>query len=232
MKKFGYFTSQDPRLEGLLYGNWGSRPYEYMWASTVESCEGKHVLDCGTGLPNEHNWNEYVKQVLKPASYTGVDFDSRMKDREVITENHKMLWMDLTDLKFPDNSFDFCYSISTFEHFNTVEIFVKAMNEIHRVLKPGAKMVLTLDEWWDVNYTNFDWVPWNNLEIDLINCGAMERGQVSFDMQDFATIIAEKFAPVDKFNIADFPNKYNADERLLHNKYWNSCVSFGVFEKI
>ena len=162
MEKIGYFRTTDPQLPGLKFGNWGSRPYEYFWVTCVESGEGKDILDIGTGLPSEHNWHEFVRDNIKPKSYLGIDFDSRLKNEEIDTETHKVKWMDASALDLPDNSIDLVYSISTFEHIDNFDLFMKIMKETHRVMRPGGKMVITLDEYWDSNDRNC--LPWNELE--------------------------------------------------------------------
>jgi SAM-dependent methyltransferase len=54
-------------------------------------------------------------------------------------EDHlTVLEMDATHLGFPDNSFDFCFSLSSIEHFGSRENQKKAMQEIFRVLKPNG----------------------------------------------------------------------------------------------
>ena len=52
-----------------------------------------------------------------------------------------VLQMDVTDLKFPDASFDFAYSFSTFEHLPDP---VRALEEIKRVVRPGGGMYISL----------------------------------------------------------------------------------------
>jgi len=49
------------------------------------------------------------------------------------------LKMDITDIKFPDDTFDFIYCSHVFEH---VADDKKAMREFHRVLTPGGMAVL------------------------------------------------------------------------------------------
>lgn len=225
--KFGYFNFDDPTLNGLRWGNWGSRPYEYAWCSTVESCKGESVLDIGTGLPSEHNWHRYVQAQLEPSYYLGFDLDSRIQNEEIDEPNHKMKFLNAKNLPYPDEFFTFCYSISTFEHIESSKDFFDVIKEIHRVMKPKAKMVVTLDEIWDMYNPE---QQWNELERAFIREGLfVPNGEVSFSMKDFADYIKEWFKPVDDFNI---PMKTNADSNLLHHPYWNSTVSYGVYERI
>lgn len=222
MEKFGYFKATDPQLPGLKFGNWGSRPFEYLWASCVENVEGLDVLDIGTGLPSEHNWHEHVRDTLKPKSYLGIDFDSRLKNEQVETENHKVLWMDASSLQLSDNSIDLVFSISTFEHIDNFDLFKSIMKETARVMRPGAKMVLTLDEYWDHKERNC--LPWNELERARVRSGIKTEG-VSYGMIDFAQDISEWFEPCGEVH-----TKRNADNSLLYSPVYNDCVSYGVFK--
>jgi ubiquinone/menaquinone biosynthesis C-methylase UbiE len=49
-----------------------------------------------------------------------------------------VLQMDATNLEFPDNTFDFAFSLSSIEHFGSRENSKAAMREIYRVLKPSG----------------------------------------------------------------------------------------------
>lgn len=224
MKKFGYFQTTDPQMPGIKYGNWGSRPFEYFWCAVVETVKGKDVLDIGTGLPSEHTWHEFVRDNLDPKSYLGIDFDSRLKNEEINTPNHKVLWMDASKLDLPDNSIDLIFSISTFEHIDNIEMFNNVMAECHRVLRPGGKMVLTLDEYWD--WKRQDCLPWNELERAWVRSGK-NFGTLSFGMVDFVKDVEKIFKPVDTV-----VNKINADKNVLYSPEYNDCVSYGVFEVI
>ena len=53
------------------------------------------------------------------------------------------LAMDMRDLKFPENSFDFCWSTGAFEHIGDDEDFRRHFSEVHRVLRPGGVYAFT-----------------------------------------------------------------------------------------
>jgi SAM-dependent methyltransferase len=54
-----------------------------------------------------------------------------------------VLAMDMRDLKFPDESFDFCWSTGAFEHIGHDEDFRRHFSEVHRVLRPGGVYAFT-----------------------------------------------------------------------------------------
>jgi SAM-dependent methyltransferase len=230
--KHGYFKKSDPKLDGLKWGNWGSRPYEYFWASTVIDIKDKKVIDLGTGLPSEHNWHEYVRDKLKPSFYVGIDYDNRMLEQKINESNHKLIWMDMSDLWFESETFDVAYAISTFEHIPSYEVFIKSIKETHRVLKQGSKLVVTLDEIWDVklNPKNCICSTWNELEKVMLEKTKLDT-EVSFGLIDFSRSIQEYFKP-EGIEIFQIPIKKNADTGILHSTQYNSVVSYGIFEKI
>lgn len=235
LKPFGYFKPTDPVLNGLRRGNWGSREFEYMWASKIVSVKDKDVLDLGTGMPSDHNWHQFVREYLEPTSYVGIDINVRMKQEEINEPNHKMLWMDMTDLKFPDQTFDVVYSLSTYEHIPVAEQFFKAMEETHRVMKPGGILVVTLDEIWNTLLKPEQCIcsTWNDLERDLDNKDYLEPAHSellphsSFGISQFSNLVKKWFKP-----IAVPPVKQNAQQGLLYSREYNSVVSHGVYQKI
>ncbi len=57
----------------------------------------------------------------------------------------KVLRMDATGLDFPDASFDFGFCLSSIEHFGSREKSARAMQEMHRVLKPGGVVCISTE---------------------------------------------------------------------------------------
>lgn len=52
---------------------------------------------------------------------------------------------DVRRLPFPDGHFDGVFSGSTLDHFDATGSIAEALNEIARVLRPGGRLILTLD---------------------------------------------------------------------------------------
>jgi ubiquinone/menaquinone biosynthesis C-methylase UbiE len=71
---------------------------------------------------------------LSNLNYTAGDYfaESYEYDKEVIK-------LDITNIQFPDNSFDFLLCVHVLEH---IEDDAKAMSEVYRVLKKGGQAVL------------------------------------------------------------------------------------------
>ncbi len=249
VKTIGICKKTDKVLEGITWGNWGSRPYEYYWVNSVVSVEGKRVIDLGVGLPSQYNWYEYIVKNQKPSFYAGIDFDGRMTKEEILNKpNFTMRYMSMADLKYPNDSFDVAYCISTFEHI-PYEIFLKSIQECHRVLKDNGLLVITLDEQWDKKLPQTIHNKWNDLELSLIENGMFNREEsaLSFSLPNFLDLIKDYFildnddAVVNAFDqtitSSRNPNHYyykreNADGSILYSPHiYNSSVSYAVLRK-
>lgn len=73
------------------------------------------------------------------------DFIRSSKPFEVDDSKIEALRMDMRDLQFEDNTFDFCYSSCAIEHIGEYEDFIKHFNEVNRCLKDGGVYVLTTE---------------------------------------------------------------------------------------
>lgn len=242
----GMFRQSHPRLEGIRWGNWGSRPYEYFWASKVVSMKDKTVIDLGVGLPSDYNWYAYASTVLKPSYYVGVDGDDRMEKEIIHGSNFDMLHMNMADLTFPNKEFDYAFCISTFEHI-PYPICMKAIQEAHRVLKDDGLLIITLDEQWDKNLPFSHASSWNDLEQSLVQEDLFNtQSPISFCLPDFLNLIKKYFILANDDLSTDLSNKTifssstgttyyrrsNRDQSILHSpEVYNSCVSYAVLKK-
>jgi ubiquinone/menaquinone biosynthesis C-methylase UbiE len=96
------------------------------------------ILDvaCGKGATTA-----YLLKYYPPENVTGIDICA--KYLELARDNAPgctFLEMNANDLKFPDDSFDSIISVEAAFHFHTRENFLQ---EAHRVLKPGGRLVLS-----------------------------------------------------------------------------------------
>lgn len=244
-KHIGMFKPSDRQLSGIVYGNWGSRPYEYFWASQIVSVEGKKVIDLGTGIPSQYNWYSYVVSTLKPAFYSGIDWDGRILNELISQENYEMRHMNMADLQYPDKEFDTAFCISTYEHI-PYTIFMKSMQETHRVLKDDGVLIITLDEEWDKNALQEHANSWNELEKSLEVNGMFKRHNKSFGLPEFLELIKDYFVLVQDDAVIDhtsqsiisnkdgyvYYHRNNRDHAIINSgDVVNSCVSYAVLKK-
>lgn len=241
----GVFNKSGQAIQTIKYGNWGSRPFEYAWASTIVSVKGKRIIDLGVGLPSQYDWYKYVMTYLKPAFYAGIDCDGRIKDELISEPNYEIKYMDMSELQYPDASFDIAYCISTFEHI-PYEIFMKSIKEAHRVLKNGGLLAITLDEEWDHNEPTTYHNGWNTLELSLIEKALFKRKKRSFGLPEFMDLIKDYFVLYQDDAIIDhesgtirstkdnftYYQRTNKDHAILNSGLpVNSCVSYALLKK-
>jgi len=101
---------------------------------------GQDVVDlgCGTGIL----FDMMRRKVGSKGSVTGVDFSLQMvlkAHRNFPFSNVTVVDADVVALPFSDNSFDLGVAFSAFPHFSDKQ---QAVDEVHRVLKSGAKFYI------------------------------------------------------------------------------------------
>lgn len=107
----------------------------------LHSLNGKRILDVGCGVGKDC---KYVEQ--KGFEAIGIDLSEGML--EIAKEkypNGKFKIMDMTDISYPDNSFDGIISNCSLFHIPT-ELLPKTLESLKRVLKPNGKLLLILQE--------------------------------------------------------------------------------------
>lgn len=131
-------------IEERLYpdfedGNFAHHLYRYYWA--LPYVFGKRVLDagCGTGYGTE-----LISCVAREA--VGVDYDSVVieENRHRCSRHPNLSFevMDVTQLKFPDGSFDVVISFEVYEHIPP-ERTECLLRQLHRVLKRPGLLILS-----------------------------------------------------------------------------------------
>lgn len=245
-KNIGLFRQSDPILQGIKWGNWGSRPYEYAWASKIVSVADKKVIDLGIGLPSQYNWYAHVINKLRPLFYAGIDWDARILNETIKGDHFEVSHMDMASLTYKDKEFDVAYCISTFEHI-PYDIFIKTIQEAHRVIKDDGFLVITLDEEWDKNLPFAHDNGWNNLEQSVIEIQKFRRVHRSFGLPEFLELIKDYFILAQDDAVVDpatndiisskdnfvYYHRNNRDYSLLNSgDHVNSCVSYALLKKI
>ncbi|EAX93407.1 Phosphoethanolamine N-methyltransferase-related protein [Trichomonas vaginalis G3] len=133
-----------------VYANKGEYDWYFGWSKIEEQVkehlkESSIALNIGCGdSPMSHDMPEkYFSKVISiDVSPNAIkEMSERYKDEP------RLEWkvMDCSKLDFPDNTFDFIFDKGTFDAIscgvNGDEIIWASMQEIHRVLKPGGKLI-------------------------------------------------------------------------------------------
>ena len=88
----------------------------------------------------------YPVLALHAARVAGIDVSPEVV--AAARRRHRDLAVTVTDVRampFEDESFDAVVSNSTLDHLEGIDEFATALGEIHRVIRPGGRLVLTVD---------------------------------------------------------------------------------------
>ena len=127
--------------------------YEKEWhipaAANFANTRGLKVLEIGCGLGTDGA--QFAKA---GADYTGVDLTNAAIELarrrfELFGLTGKLQVADAENLDFPDESFDVVYSHGVLHHTPDIDA---AVQEIHRVLKPGGRAIVMLYHRGSYNY--------------------------------------------------------------------------------
>lgn len=125
-----YFDGIEAMMEGLFFRTWRKR----LW----QAAEGPHILEVGVGTGK--NFEFYPPG----AEITAIDFSPKMLEQAKRKQARKHIavnldLMDVQSLDYASNSFDtvLCSFV-----FCSVPLPVKGLKELHRVCKPGGRVIL------------------------------------------------------------------------------------------
>jgi len=119
--------------------------YQKEWhipaAADFSNARGKKVLEIGCGLGTDG-----AQFALAGADYTGIDLTDAAVDLarrrfDLFNLPGAFRMADAENLDFPDESFDVVYSHGVLHHTPDT---VRAVQEVHRVLRPGGRAVVML----------------------------------------------------------------------------------------
>jgi SAM-dependent methyltransferase len=119
--------------------------YQKEWhipaAADFSNARGKKVLEIGCGLGTDG-----AQFALAGADYTGIDLTDAAVDLarrrfDLFNLPGAFRTADAENLDFPDESFDVVYSHGVLHHTPDT---VRAVQEVHRVLRPGGRAVVML----------------------------------------------------------------------------------------
>jgi len=173
----------------------------------TEDIYGKTLLDAGSGT----GWfSKYAFE--KGALVTSMDIGENLLKKVAEKCNSKCVIGSILDIPFPDNSFDFIVSSEVIEHTPDP---LGAFDELHRVLKPGGKLVLTTpNKLWHFAivianklklrpYEGLEnWISWSQLNKKLTIIG--------FKVEDRLGIHLFPFLHPFIYPILDFFHKFNS----------------------
>ncbi len=116
--------------------------------AAVSHAQGPRLLDVGCGIkPYETLF------APKIAEHVGIDYQPTTAG-SYGTSTRADVWGDSLDLPFPEASFDTVLSTQVIEHVTDP---IRALAEIHRVLKPGGVLILSAPMTWPIHEPPHDY---------------------------------------------------------------------------
>lgn len=158
---------------GRLSPYWGEHAARYVFA--LPHVENKTVLDiaCGTGYGIA-----ILKANAKHITGVDVDADAASKAKAECDNKASVLLGDGLGLPFADDSFDVITSFETLEHLHERGQFLA---ELHRVLRPGGKLILSTP---NANYT----MPVNGKPSNPFHIYEYTPAELSGELERFFTV--------------------------------------------
>ena len=146
----GYFTVNDEKSNKIydftIPDAWWSRLYEYIWAKRL-IVPGETVLDAGSG-PNYPFQYELAEQGCKVYS---VDINPDLTNSKA-HPNISNIVASIDNIPLCNEEVDAIYCISVLEHLKK-DAVSRSLREFYRVLKPGGRLIITLDLTIDGRYS-------------------------------------------------------------------------------
>lgn len=165
--------------KGLGVGSGCEKPLYYFAKYTGE------VIGTDLYLNNDLNWQHTAHSdvLANPSKYAPFNYPKK---------NLKLIHMNAMDLKFDNNTFDYAFSISSIEHFGSRENIQKTMQEIERVLKPGAVAAISTEFILGKDVTHPEFFNHEDLQKHMIKSHNMDLiGPIDFRLsnQDLSHVL-------------------------------------------
>jgi len=195
---------KDPGAGSVFYA---SRMWEYPFAIlSAEIKPGMKCADIGCGTTP---FTPYLCELAGKENVTGFDPDPlQSDDKQYYAFGVKKSFLEkagfnfqpdnLADIHSPDESFDRVFCISVLEHIEQRDIQYRGIREMARILKPGGRLILTIDLGIQMPLTN----PFGLIQMSGLNpCGVVnfswpEKRFLNVDKQpmDVFGLVLEKSA--------------------------------------
>ena len=186
------------RLNAQAKTRYRLEPYILEFAGFEDAC-GKDVLEIGVGMGADHH--EWAKS--KPESLTGIDLTqaaTRFTSQRLAFNGMKsnLCQGDAESLPFKDHSFDLIYSWGVLHHSPDTP---RAINEVHRVLRPGGLARIMIYHRYSVmgymlwgRFALAAGKPWRSL-TDLFACHLESPGTKAYTIKE-ARQMCSRFSQV------------------------------------
>ena len=144
----------------------GHRPVGEQAIERMRVFPKARVLDVGCGS----GWaTRLLAEYARKGRVTGIDISEEMvriaSEASAAFPNVDYETASAEQLPFSDNEFTHAFSMESLYYYRDIP---KALNEIHRVLKPGGLFVAVVDLYWE-NEATHQWIDTLNVPVELLS---------------------------------------------------------------
>ena len=135
------------------FSNTRAIPWEELAVFLPQLKDGAQILDLGCG---NGRLLKVLEQSGKPYNYLGVDFSQELvKEAKQKFPTREFMVADMSQLDFPEKSFDAICLIASFHHLSDKKERLDLLKKIHFWLKPGGVLFMTNWYLWQNKYLKY-----------------------------------------------------------------------------
>jgi len=186
-----YQDNSNLQIRQNFHKKYGTNPVEYTeWIlSKIEFIKGCRILEVGCGTGNL--WAKHPQLVESFSALVLTDISPGMielvREKYAGRKNIHIQVMDVLDMPFEANSFDIIVANSMLYHVNDVEA---ALENIHRVLRPGGELyATTFGKDGQISYIN-------NAMFAMGLSDSKKVDDISFSLENGRELLAKYFSVV------------------------------------
>ena len=168
---------------------------------------------------------QYISYHHKPKEIIGLNM---VVESGKISDNSQLVNGDIRKTEFPDNYFDYIYSLATFEHIFDLD---KAMKEMHRILKPGGLLYAKFGPIWSSCWGHHLWINHNGSVYNYINTALPPYCHLLLSPDELMAILMDRFLKEIREKIINYVY-YCPDQNRLFYEDYESIVNASPFQDL
>jgi len=177
----------------------------------LKDIENKVILEVGCDSKGE--LIQYISKIHKPNEIIGLNM---VVNSEKLNENTWLKKGDIRKTDFPDNYFDYIYSLAAFEHVFDLNI---ALNEMYRILKPGGLLYTKFGPIWSSCWGHHLWLNHKSSVYNYINTELPPYCHLLMTPNELNKVISGRFEKEICEKIVEYVFNCPDQNRLFYEDY-------------